>query len=133
MTPLEGLLAPFQSPFDIKHNYTAVDQDNNIVCMFGVVLVNDAMERPEWNHGIIWLLGSDLMDTYYRDIIRVNKKWLNLIQVDHNYVSNYISIHQEKSIKWLRWLGFEFNSKSVLVKGVEMVYFYRSYNLEQKD
>jgi len=130
-TPLQALLAPFSYP-DLKHNYTIIDDDNRVVAMFGVVPASETT-KPEFAHGIIWLLGSDLMKYHTRQFMRNNLKWLNLMQNDYPYVSNYISTANKKSIKWLRWLGFEFNLKTILVKGHEMVYFYRSSDLKKKD
>jgi hypothetical protein len=125
MKPVDGLLSPFSMKQKVKHNYTVVDPNDDIVCMFGIV--------PDGKRGIIWLLGSNLVDIYQREFIKNNRKMLNMMQEDFPHVGNYISLENKKSIKWLRWLGFEFSSKKTLVKGTELVYFYRSYNLDKTD
>jgi c-di-GMP-related signal transduction protein len=47
-------------------------------------------------------------------------------------LSNYITEEHTKSIRWLKWQGYNF-SKPMLVKNVKVLYFYkRLHNVVKK-
>ena len=75
--------------------------------------------------GRIWLLSSNLLEKNFFYFLKVNKKWLYYLEEDYSYISNYITEEQETSIKWLKWQGFTFAKKPMLVKNVKVLYFYK--------
>ena len=56
--------------------------------------------------------------------LRRNKKWLYYLEENYDYLCNYITEEHQRSIRWLKWQGFNF-SKPMLVKDVKVLYFYK--------
>ena len=120
MDPLQALLIPFRYKKNNKHTYTVFDTSHNIVAIFGVApTINNTKA------GRIWLLSSNLLEKNFFNFLKVNKKWLYYLEEDYSYISNYITEEQETSIKWLKWQGFTFAKKPMLVKNVKVLYFYK--------
>tara|TARA_R110000868_G_scaffold48138_2_gene156827 strand:- start:1138 stop:1671 length:534 start_codon:yes stop_codon:yes gene_type:complete len=120
MDPLQALLVPFRFKKFNEHTYTVFDIDHNVVAIFGVT---PSLNDPKI--GRIWLLSSDLLEENLFYFVKSNKKWLRYLEEDYNYISNYITEEQKTSIKWLKWQGFIFAKKPMLVKNVKVLYFYK--------
>jgi hypothetical protein len=118
--PLQALLLPFRYKTLSKHTYTVFDKSDNVVAIFGVTPVTN---KP--TAGRIWLLSSDLLEKNFFYFLKVNKKWLHYLEEDYTHLSNYITEEHETSIKWLKWQGFIFSEKPMLVKNVKVLYFYK--------
>ena len=105
LEPLQALMFPFRTKLDNVHTYTIFNDFADIVGIFGV------MPKPkDTRTGRIWFIASDLLDKHYIDFLKKN---------------NYIIEENQKSIKWLKWQGFNFVSKPTLVKDVKILYFYK--------
>ena len=61
------------------------------------------------------------------------KKWVDYFLADYDYVFNYITVEHKKNIRWLKWLGFDFKKQKILVKNVEVLYFYKKIQGVSKD
>lgn len=113
-TPREALLSSLDDM-----TFTAKDKSGRVVCMFGS-LRSDYIE--EW--GIVWMLGSPLVDKYKKDIIQLTKKFVNKITSPYKKVYNYIHQDNKKSIRWLKWCGFKVDKKKYMFGG-EIFYFFQ--------
>lgn len=87
--------------------FTLVDpnDETNPAAMLGV--------GPGLYHGsgVVWLLGSPVIDTHGWKFLRGSKEILDhLFKISPNYLSLYNCVHSENlvHINWLRWLGFKF-------------------------
>lgn len=60
------------------------------------------------NGGLIWLLGSELVDHYPRRFLVRSKVELEKVQKQYDYLYNYISVKNTRFINWLAWMGFYF-------------------------
>tara|TARA_R110002074_G_scaffold123695_1_gene259604 strand:+ start:689 stop:1234 length:546 start_codon:yes stop_codon:yes gene_type:complete len=118
-TPLEVLVLPFRYTRKGVNTYTVLD-DGNVVAMFGVV-----SNPHNLKHGTVWMLSSEELDKHWKYFTKRTKKWANYFLSDYEYVANYITIEHKTNIKWLKWLGFSFNSEPLVVKGNEVLYFYK--------
>lgn len=71
------------------------------VCVFGVVRTSILS-----NTGVPWLLATPEFEEEGLDIVRASKTYASLMRKHFRLLVNFVDARQEKSIKWLRWLGF---------------------------
>ena len=48
-------------------------------------------------------------------------------------IINFPLVEHKKNIRWLKWLGFDFKKQKILVKNVEVLYFYKKIQGVSKD
>jgi len=117
--PLTALINPFRYTRDNVNTYTVL-KDGKALAMFGVV-----SNKRNLKHGTVWMLSSEELDPYWYYFTKRTKKWVDYFLSDYEYVANCVTIEHKTNIKWLKWLGFSFNSKEILVKDVKVLYFYK--------
>ncbi len=79
--------------------------NGEIVCMWGIhvsTLLND--------EAYIWMLTTKAIEDNIFTFIRQSKKLLNNILAECSLVRGYVVADNTRSIRWLKWLGFKFNS-----------------------
>ena len=57
------------------------------------------------NKAVIWMLTSQDLDKIPRRFVRNSKYFLKIFLEFYNYLENYVSIKNESSIRWIKWLG----------------------------
>lgn len=117
--PLYALVTPFRFTRDGVKTYTVL-KNKEVLAMFGVVSTKNNPKR-----GAVWMLSSEKLDKDWLYFTKRTKKWVDYFLADYDYVHNYISKENKTGIKWLKWLGFSFNPKKIIVKGQEVLYFYK--------
>jgi len=129
LDPLTALLLPFQYKRPNTHTFTIFEEKTDeIVAIWGAMPVN----KKQTKIAAIWFLSSDLLEKHSRFFLQGNMKWLTYLESHYTYVYNFITAEHKRSIKWLKWQKFVFNSNPELVKGVEMYYFYKHLPLVDK-
>ena len=95
--PLEALVGC------VRHSeHARVGRANGeIVCMFGTMRSNLMGSR-----GIIWMLGTDLLQKYAVRFLRENKNEIVQISSEFSIVENYCYARNKTTLRWLKWLGF---------------------------
>lgn len=82
---------------------TIIGDNKDIIGMFGVTKHDETV-------GVPWLLMSN--EIYNRSVARQfvpqSKLWVKEINSQYPVLVNFIDVDNEKSIKWLRLLGFTF-------------------------
>ena len=78
--------------------------DGEVVCIFGV-----ALQTPLSDAGSPWLLASDLVEDHAHTFLRVNRVYVREIKKRYPLLENYVDCRNAASIRWLKWLGFEFD------------------------
>lgn len=71
-------------------------------CLFGVsrgALVGADVGTP-------WLVGTPLIEQYERSFLRRNRDMVREMSTLFPRLENYVDIRNQKSVRWLRWLGF---------------------------
>ena len=126
-TPLDALIAPFRYTRQGVNTYTVLNTGIP-VAMFGVISTPQNVK-----HGAVWFLSSYKLDNDMRYFTKRTKKWVDYFLADYEYVYNYITVEHKKNIRWLKWLGFKFKTDKILVKNVEVLYFYRQIQGVSKD
>lgn len=80
--------------------YTFVLNDTLPVFMAGIA-------RDTNGNGIIWGLGSDIIDSYKKEFIRIIDNNFDYFIKDFDYLYNFIDDSYEIGIRFVEWLGFE--------------------------
>lgn len=98
LDPLEALSVGL---FTSKPCMTGVDEDGEIVMLFGIVPGSD-------NIGYVWMLSTDAIAQNKRELIREGKRWLDeqsaLYRVLTNVVDKRNVVHQ----RLIKHMGFQF-------------------------
>lgn len=58
--------------------------------------------------GVAWLLATDDVSKIKRKFIRESRSYLDEVSGDFETLKNWVDVENETSIRWLKWLGFEF-------------------------
>lgn len=76
---------------------------NGIPCaLFGVAKLTNIE-----NGGSPWMLGTQAVDDYPVQVLRVSKKWVAEMKSRFTYLENWVYSKNETSIRWLKdWCGF---------------------------
>jgi hypothetical protein len=57
------------------------------------------------------MIGTTQLDKNVGAFIRHSKPYYSAVRSTYPYLVNYVDARNRKSIKWLKWLGFEFEDK----------------------
>nr|DAL01398.1 MAG TPA: internal virion protein A [Caudoviricetes sp.] len=82
-----------QSMGDVK---ALIDDDENVYAIGGFD-----------NHNV-WMLCTDLVETNKILFLRSTKKVLQDVMKKEGYLKNYVWLGNDLHIKWLKWMGAEF-------------------------
>ncbi len=74
--------------------------------MYGVV--------PEGNNGRIWMLASDKLKHHARGLCVQSKIELDSLKQNYSMLFNIVDERNKMTMKWLKWLGFEFGQSHAL-------------------
>jgi hypothetical protein len=75
--------------------------DGSIVCIFGI-----APRTMISDHGIVWMLGSNLLPDHSFRFLRECKEGLVDISAGFSIIENWCDARNTVTLRWLRWLGF---------------------------
>ncbi|WP_272962327.1 phage protein Gp13 family protein [Alcanivorax jadensis] len=107
----EFLACSGQSPREViedglKHSRVAWTGriDGEVVCIFGVVGYSLLSNR-----GAPWLVGSDRMEGGSKAFLRRCRKYAIKMLREYPELANYVDARNATAIRWLKWLGFEFD------------------------
>lgn len=88
------------------------------LAVFGIVLVEGRAGR------MIWCLGTNALEPYKWPFIRESRSIVMDWKQKHRRLYNCVGAFNEKSIRWLKWLGAEFSEPfPVGEKNEKFVYF----------
>ena len=83
--------------------YSVKDEMNNLYCSFGVAPIEGT------NIGSAWLLGTRRLPTIKKFFLKHSKERMEELMDGFDYLTNFVMKSNTLSIKWLEWLGAEFN------------------------
>ena len=98
-------------------SFVAKGEDNTTLCIFGL----SSLVHSEYGRAV-WFLGTKEMDNYSREFVYYSKIIINEMLKEHDRLYNYISVYNDKSIRWLKRLGASF-SEPFLINGEEFILF----------
>lgn len=103
-----GHISALQLWFDIRDARdcsVALDDRDRVVCLFGV---SDHPMQKEV--GIVWLLGTDLLDKHMFQLCKEAKAKLSFWHLLYPILTNFTDLRNKRVLRWLQWLGFSFGS-----------------------
>jgi hypothetical protein len=83
--------------------YSVKDEMNNLYCSFGVAPIEGT------NIGSAWLLGTRRLPSIKKFFLKHSMDRMEELLEGFDYLTNYVMRSNKLSIKWLEWLGAEFN------------------------
>jgi hypothetical protein len=83
--------------------YSVKDEMNNLYCSFGVAAINGT------NIGSAWLLGTRRLPKIKKFFLKHSKERMEELLNGFDYLTNFVMRTNTLSIRWLEWLGAEFN------------------------
>jgi hypothetical protein len=83
--------------------YSVKDDMNNLYCSFGVAPIEGS------NIGSAWLLGTRRLPTIKKFFVKHSAERMEELMDGFDYLTNFVMKSNKLSIKWLEWLGAEFN------------------------
>lgn len=92
--------------------------DGEVVCIFGVADVTFMSDK-----GVPWMMTSDLIKKTARVFLYVSNVYTQEILKRYNVLENYVDVRNTVAVKWLKWLGFEFDEEAPY--GAEQLPFMR--------
>lgn len=101
----------------IEHSISLSNMSKAIVIdgeVIGIMGVNPVSVIG--NVGCFWWLSSDNLDKYklsFMKLLRDNQKELFGIKDSFGFLMNYVDARYDKSIKWLKWLGFYVSQETI--------------------
>lgn len=81
------------------------------------------------NKGNPWLLGTDMLTDSTRLFIQFSRLILKNMSEGYSRLENYISVENKPTIRWLKFLGFEFGEQIESVTGVKFIKFYKNVEM----
>lgn len=75
--------------------------------------------------GSPWLLGTDELPKHARAFLRMSKAYVERIRQEYHLLENYVDARNKHAIRWLKWLGFEFEEAKPF--GPDRVPFHRFF------
>jgi RimJ/RimL family protein N-acetyltransferase len=86
----------------VSYNPVAVRlADGGLVALFGVAPLTITSDTAA-----IWLLGTDRMRAFPRDVIADTVRYVGMIRERYPRLVNYVDVRNRPSIRWLRHVGF---------------------------
>lgn len=87
---------------DMDKNAFVWEREGKVHAIFGVNPV-EGREKV----GVIWMLAADTFDDHFMAFAAACKAVVEVMIKDYEYIFNYVYVENKKSIKWLKWLGFD--------------------------
>ena len=83
--------------------YSVKDEWNNLYCSFGVAPIKGS------NIGSAWLLGTRRLPKIKKFFLKHSKERMLGLLDGFDYLTNFVMRSNKLSMRWLEWLGAEFN------------------------
>jgi hypothetical protein len=83
--------------------YSVKDEMNNLYCSFGVAPISGT------NIGSAWLLGTRRLPKIKKFFLKHSAEKVEDLLEGFDYLTNFVMRTNKLSIRWLEWLGAEFN------------------------
>ena len=114
-SPLEAL----QNSMDISQFHTLITADGVPLVILGLVVTSGLTKL-----GCPWMLGTQEAGKHKREFLTRSKPVIDEMLDICPRLVNYVHVKNKLSIRWLRWLGFEFDDPILFISGE---WFHRFY------
>ena len=114
----DSLKEAIQTSLDCAYiSFVARAENGEAICIFGL----SSVTHSEYGRAV-WFLGAKEMDGYSKEFVYYSKIIIKEMLKNNERLYNYISVHNDKSIRWLKRLGAEF-SEPFSLNGEEFLLF----------
>lgn len=87
------------------------------LCVFGIV--------PDSCGGSgIWELGVDAIRQHKKAFLQKSRQVIDGFLKDYSYLTNVVCMENYESVRWLKWLGAEFQEETAMLMGKPFSRFY---------
>ena len=100
---------------DKEHCLIGCTDNNKPVLLYGVV-------PHEGNIGVVWMLASQDIAKEQISFLKQSKEYIKSQNEKFSLLCNYVHCDNSLAIKWLKWLGFNFEVRGLGRK--EFLFFY---------
>lgn len=100
MSPEKALLESFNTS-SIRLTFLF---DGKVICMFGI-----APKSLLGDRAVLWCLTSDELERVKLLFGKKSKYYVGYFLTQYSILDNWVDSRYKKSIKWLRWLGADFD------------------------
>jgi len=105
-------------PFTQNHSMSFTITCNEIpLAMFGTI------PGPH-NEARIWMFCTDDFQIHYKEICRHVKDFVDMLQSDYSYLYNVIPAKNKKTIRFLKFAGFQFGT-TIDINNTKFIKFFR--------
>lgn len=87
------------------------------LCVFGHV-------PDDCGGAVFWLLGTDDVRRHKREFMRHSKIVKARMMEKYKYLTNVVCMDNKESVRWLKWLGAEFQEETAMLMGRPFSRFY---------
>lgn len=101
LTPLEALEYMFKITKDMRTWLI----DGEVGCIFGTVPPVALSSK-----GVPWMLTSEIFPHHFMHFCRGSVHYLEEMKEEFEFLENYVDARNKDAIRWLKWLGFEFDN-----------------------
>lgn len=81
--------------------------DNTPISIFGVAPMAEHIGSP-------WMLGTEELYDHPRDLVVLGRRYIQLMTGAYPVLINYVDARNEKSVRWLKRMGFQFGDPEPL-------------------
>lgn len=110
---------------DMNKNAWVWERESKVHAIFGVNPVPN-MDRV----GVIWMLATKTFDDHFMVFAAACKAVVATMIGNYEYLFNYVHVENKKSIRWLKWLGFDVKPAEPI--GVNGARFHRFEMVNEK-
>lgn len=104
--------------------YVAETENGDPICIFGV-----SKHPLNEGCGIPWMVGTDLIQTYFFVFLRDGKtKLLPLITTTYPLLVNVVDSRNTVHLRWLEWMGFDIDKSPIFLTDPEVPFFTLTYH-----
>jgi hypothetical protein len=75
----------------------------------GVPIVMYGVTEVDERKGQIWLVATDMLHDHQKGFLRHSRLELADFQARYDRLENHVDMRNKRAVRWLRWLGFEFD------------------------
>jgi hypothetical protein len=90
--------------------WVSIDRKGVPFMLFGVT--DDVEERDGKRAGIPWMIATDELDNNWMYVLKISKEYIQRMRQGYAYIGNTIRDSSKKSIRWLKWCGFEISGRT---------------------
>ena len=102
--------------------------DDDVVAIFGMHVISFVTGAA-----VPWLISTHNIEKHNKTFLRYCKPVFQKMCDNLNSLVNYVDDRNELAKQWLKWLGFTFSDKEIVVRGVKVLYFYKYIQGVYKD